>query len=255
MFRPSVAIILSLFFLLSGFVKGQENFISGNPDNGTNFNVLYRKDKIGKVYLSNRGMGFLFRQSKHITSRIRNYYELDIQNLKYPKEIKSQGVGPERKRYVYGKINHVFLLRASLGKQNVLFEKADSKAIEVRYSYSLGALVGFAKPYYLNVYKNPGSKQEEAILFTDEGFNPDSTSVIGRAPYLEGMSELKVYPGLTGKFNLSFEYSSYTNIIRAIETGVCIDYFPKALPLMAENPAENIVITFHLGFVFGRKWY
>jgi hypothetical protein len=254
MFRHTYLIFLSLIFL-SDLVKGQDQILSGNPETGTNFNVLYRKDRIGKVYISTRGMGFLFRQSKHVTSKTRTYYEIDFQKLKYPKEIMSQGDGPERKRYVYGKINHVFLLRAALGKQNVLFDKADTKAIEIRYSYSLGPVIAFAKPYYLNVHKNQGSQQSEYIKFGDEGFNPDSTSVIGRAPYSQGMSELKVYPGLTAKLNLSFEYASYTNIIRAIEAGICIDYFPKALPIMAQNSAENIVITFHVGFVFGRKWY
>lgn len=254
MFRQTYLILLSLIFL-SDLVKGQDQILSGSPETGTNFNVLYRKDRIGKVYISTRGMGFLFRQSKHVTAKTRTYYEIDFQNLKYPKEILSQGDGPERKRYVYGKINHVFLLRAALGKQNVLFDKADTKAVEVRYSYSLGPVIAFAKPYYLNVYKNQGSQQSEYIKFNDEGFNSDSTSVIGRAPYSHGLSELKVYPGLTAKLNLSFEYASYTNIIRAIEAGIVIDYFPKALPIMAQNSAENIVITFHVGFVFGRKWY
>lgn len=254
MFRLSFLFFFVLIFL-SSLIKGQDQILSGSPENGTNFNVLYRKDKIGKIYLSTRGMGFLFRQSKHITSRTRTYYEIDLQKLKYPKEILSQGEGPERKRYVYGKINHVFLLRLSLGKQNIIFDKGDNKAVEMRYSYSLGPLIAFAKPYYLNIYKNAGSQQSEYIKFDDEGFNPDSSSIIGRAPYTQGMSQLKVYGGLSAKLNFSFEYSSYTNIIRAIEAGVCIDYFPKALPIMAENPAENIVITFHLGFVFGRKWY
>lgn len=254
MIRLYFFIFFSLLFC-SGTVKSQDQLLSGNPDNGSNLNVLYRKDKIGKIYLSTRGMGFLYRQSKHVTAKTRSFYEIDIQNLKYPKEIKSQGDGPERKRYVYGKINHVFELRASVGRQNILFDKADNKAIEVRYSYSLGPLLAFVKPYYLNVYKTQGSKQSDYVMFNSEGFNPDSSSVIGRAPYITGMNEMKFYPGLSGKFNLSFEYSSYTNIIRALEAGVCIDYFPKALPIMAQNSAENIIITFHVGFVFGRRWY
>lgn len=254
MFRLTHLLLLCLF-LLSGLVKGQDQILSGSAENGTSFNVLYRKDKVGKVYISTRGLGFLFRQSKHVTAKNRSYYEIDIQNLRYPKEIKSIGDGPDRKRYVYGKINHVFLLRGAIGNQAVLFDKADNKAIQVRYSYSIGPVFAFAKPYYLNVYKISGNKQSDYVKFDDEGFSLDSGSVIGRAPYSYGMSELKIYPGLTAKFNLSFEYSSYTNLIRAIETGICIDYFPKALPIMAQNPSENIIITFHVGFVFGRKWY
>jgi len=69
------------------------------------------------------------------------------------------------------------------------------------------------------------------------------------------LAETKIYPGASAKFNLSFEYAPYTNLIRAIETGISLDYFPKALPIMARNPKENFIVTFHVGFVFGSKWY
>ena len=68
-------------------------------------------------------------------------------------------------------------------------------------------------------------------------------------------SPTKLLPVITGKFNVSFEYAHYTNIIRALELGLCVDYFPISLPIMARNPKENIVVTLRLGFVFGRKYY
>jgi len=27
------------------------------------------------------------------------------------------------------------------------------------------------------------------------------------------------------------------------------------LPIMAQNPAENFIITLYVGFVFGKKWF
>jgi len=223
-------------------------------ENGTTLNVLYRSDVSGKLYANTRGFGALFRQSKHVTAKTRSYYEIDIQSLKYPKEAKSQGEAENRRRYVYGKVNSIFLLRGGIGLQNVLFEKADVKAVEVRYSYSIGPVFAFAKPYYFQVYKTSGTSKIDFVKFDSEGFTPDSNGrIIGRGGYARGMSEMKVYPGLNAKFNLSFEYAPFTNIIRAIETGVSVDYFPKALPIMARNPAENIVVSLHVGFVFGRK--
>lgn len=255
MFRRYFSIIFALLFL-SDLLRSQEQSLpGGNYENGTSLNVLYRKDMSGKIYANTRGYGFLFRQSKHVTAKTRNFYEIDIQTLKHPKEVKSQGQAQDRRRFVYGKINHVVLLRAAIGSQNVLFEKADNKAVEVRYSYSLGPVLAFAKPYYLQVYKAAGVQQSEPIKFDSENFSPDSSIVIGRAAYSYGLNELKLYPGVCAKFNLSFEYAPYTNLIRAIETGVSIDYFPKALPIMASNPAENIIVSLHVGFVFGRKWY
>lgn len=144
------------------------------------------------------------------------------------------------------------MLRGALGLQNVLFAKADIKAVEVRYAYSIGPSIAFAKPYYVQLNRKITS-QAEIEKFNSDSFTQDS--VIGRGGFLYGLDEIKIYPAITAKFNLSFEYAPYTNLIRAIETGISLDYFPKALPIMARNPAENLIFTFHIGFVFGQKWY
>lgn len=247
--------VLSVFALqllsLCAFAQLNDGY-----ENGSTLNVLYRSDMSGKLYATTRGYGVLFRQGKHITAKTRSFYEIDFQTLRYPKEIKSQGEAEDRRRYVYGKLNSVFLLRGAVGLQNVIFEKADNKAVEIRYSYSVGPTFAFAKPYYFQVYKTNNAKSIDYVKFNDENFTPDSTGhIIGRGGYSKGLAEMKVYPGICAKFNLSFEYAPYTNLIRAIETGVSIDYFPKALPIMAKNPAENFIIALHVGFVFGRKWY
>lgn len=255
MFRRYFLYILS-FHLLSNVVLGQDQVISGGYENGTTLNVLYRTDISGKIYVNTRGYGALFRQSKHVTAKTRSFYEIDFQTLKYPKEVKSQGEAENKRRYVYGKLNSVFLLRGGLGLQNVLFEKADNKAVEVRYSYSIGPVFAFAKPYYFQTYKVGSARQIDYIKFDSDNFSPDSSArIIGRGGYSKGINEIKIYPGLNAKFNLSFEYAPYTNLIRAIETGISVDYYPKALPLMAQNPSENIIVTLHVGFVFGRKWF
>lgn len=234
------------------FASGQTTPSIAGAENGTNLNILYRNEAVGKVYANTRGFGLLFRKAKHVTAKTRSFWEVDAQNLKHPKEIKVVGESQERKRFVYGKVNNVLLLRGGLGLQNIIFSKADNKAVEVRYSYSIGPTLAFAKPYYVQVISRR-SREAEAVKFNSESFTQDS--VIGRGSFTDGLTELKVYPGVHGKFNLSFEYAPYTNLVRAIETGISIDYFPKALPIMARNPAENVVITFHVGFVFGQKWF
>lgn len=252
MFRAICSLFILLFIRVSGYA--QEQSLPGVPENGSTLNVLYRKDQSGKIYAATRGFGALFRQGKHITAKTRSFFEIDFQTLKHPKETKTQGQAEVRRRFVFGKLNQVFLLRFGVGLQNVLFSKADLKAVEVRYSYSIGPTIGFAKPYYYQIYPTSGSRQPELVKFNTENYNPDSLFV-GRGSYLDGISEMKFYPGLTAKFNLSFEYAPFTNLIRAIETGVSVDYFPKALPLMAYNQAENFIVSLHVGFVFGRKWY
>ena len=254
MFRIVYIIIFCCFFC--DFLVAQDK-PALSMDEGTTLNVLYRNEASVKIYANTRGLGMLYRRGKHITAKTRSYYEIDFQSLKHPKEIKVSGSAQDKKRFVYGKINQVFLLRGAVGMQKVLFAKADNKAVEVRYSYSIGPTLGFAKPYYVQVYRaqtNSGIQTSpDVVKFDSESFTQDS--VVGRGAFSDGLAETKIYPGATGKFNLSFEYAPYTNLIRSIETGISLDFFPKALPIMARNPAENFVVTFHVGFVFGSKWY
>jgi hypothetical protein len=249
-------VILLILAVFTGFSPATLHAQDGYED-GTNLNVLYRNEMSGKLFATTRGFGVLFRQGKHITASTRSFYDIDIQTLKHPKEMKVPGESENRKRFVYGKLHSVLLVHGALGLQNVLFQKGDIKAVEVRYSYSLGPTLAFAKPYYVKIYKTTPAfgNQEVSVRFDSENFSPDSNRVIGRAPFTEGLGELAIYPGINGRFNLSFEYAPYTNMIRAIETGLSLDYFPKALPMMARNPAENFILTFHVGFVFGRKWF
>jgi hypothetical protein len=250
--------IVLFFSLISCSFVSAQDITGAGFENGTNLNVLYRNDMSGKLFATTRGFGLAFRRGKHITSKTRSFYDIEIQNLKHPKEIKSSGDADNRRRFVYGKINSVILLRGAVGLQNVIFHKGDHKAVEVRYSYSIGPVLAFAKPYYVQIYQNTfafGPSSPATVKFDSENFSQDSGQVVGRGEFTRGLAETKIYPGLNAKFNISFEYAPYTNLIRALETGISLDYFPKALPIMARNPAENFVLTFHLGFVFGRKWF
>ncbi|MGZ3920096.1 MAG: hypothetical protein ACXVNM_00030 [Bacteroidia bacterium] len=253
MFKRFYLSLFSVIFSSVLLAQDQKNIFSNEP--GSESNVLYRNDASGKIYANTRGFGLLYRRGKHITGTTRSYYEIDLQTLKHPKEVKVAGTAENRKRFVYGKLNSVFLLRAAIGMQHVIFKKADLKAVEVRCSYSLGPTLAFAKPYYVQVYRTSsrGARLTDEVRFNEDSFTQDS--VIGKGAFTKGLAETVIYPGISGKFNLSFEYAAYTDFIRAIETGISVDYFPRALPIMARNPTENIIITLHVGFVFGRKWF
>ncbi|MBL7931653.1 MAG: hypothetical protein JNL60_07120, partial [Bacteroidia bacterium] len=188
MFRIFNCLVLLLLICSTAFA--QEQSLPGVPENGSTLNVLYRKDQSGKIYATTRGFGAMFRQGKHITANTRSFFEIDLQTLKHPKETKTQGQAEVRRRFVFGKVNQVFLLRFGVGLQNVLFSKADLKAVEVRYSYSIGPTVAFVKPYYYQINKMAGSRQTELVKFNTENYNTDSTFV-GRGSYLDGVTEMK----------------------------------------------------------------
>lgn len=222
---------------------------------GQDPNVLYRNEMSFGVFAHSRGFGINFMRAKHVTGTRKRLFEIEGLNMKHPKEIKVSNNADNSKRFIYGKLNNILLFRVGVGYQTTIFKRSDRKSVEIRTSYYLGGNLTFAKPNYILVYREnaSGNKFQESVKYDPEVHTIDSIS--GKGPLVDGLTQLKVYPGLYAKANLSFEYAPFSNKVKAIETGVIFDYYPKALPIMAHNPAENFIITLYVGFVFGKKWF
>jgi hypothetical protein len=243
------------FLTLILMVSSLEFFAQSAPEvieSGEELNVLYRHEATFKIFAHSRGYGIGYRRGKHISAKTKSLLEFEGLTLRHPKEIKVKGSEENAKRFVYGKLNSVAVARVGTGLQNIIYKRADRKSVEIRTSYVIGAALAFVKPYYVLVYRGSGPKHEiHSVKYNSETFTQDS--VVGHGPFFDGLDELMIYPGVHGKFNVSFEYAPYSHWVRAIETGVAADYYPKAIPIMARNPAENLMVTLYVGFVFGKK--
>ena len=245
------------YFLILLFVRSLcfSQSTSEAIENGQDPNVLYRNEMSFGVFAHSRGFGINLIRAKHVTGTRKRLLEVEALNMKHPKEIKVSNNTNNSKRFVYGKLNNILLFRAGVGYQTTLFKRSDRKSVEIRTSYYLGGNLTFAKPSYVLVYRKTitGTSYSESVRYNPEVLSIDS--IAGKGPLIDGLSEIKVYPGLYAKLNLSFEYAPFSNKVKAIETGVIFDYYPKALPIMAHNPAENFIVTLYVGFVFGKKWF
>lgn len=248
MFRWIIILISVSFYELYGQSAVQA------LENGQDINVLYRNESAFKVFAHTRGFGASYRRGKHVTGKSKSLLEFDVLNLRHPKEVKVTGTLSQNKRFVFGKLNSVALLRAGAGLQNTLFSRPDKKAIEIRCSYILGATLALTKPYYVVIYKGSGYERR-AYSVKYDAETVYQNDIAGRGPFLDGVNEIKLYPGLHAKANISFDYADFSNRLKIIETGVVCDYFPKALPIMAKNKAENFIVTLYVGFAFGKKWF
>jgi hypothetical protein len=225
-------------------------------DAGQDVNVLFRNEATGGIFMHSRGFGANYRRYWHVTGKLKRLVEIEGLNMRHPKEIteKSEAGG---KSYKYGKLNGLFFLRAGFGFQRKLYERAERKSIEIRMIYTLGAVVCFAKPVYLEI-EYPDPYNPNSYITKDEAYNPaihNQSNIIGRAPYFDGLQNLKLHPGAYAKLGFSFEYGSKTNAVKAIETGVAVDAFPKAIQTMAYNKAENFFVTLYVAFNIGKRWF
>ncbi len=247
--------LLYIFCLLQLFANGFSQSSTQALTQGQDPNVLYRNERSFGIFAHSRGFGINYMRAKHVTGTRKRLFEVEALNMKHPKEIKVSNNTDNSKRFVYGKLNNILVFRLGVGYQTTLFKRADRKSVEIRTSYYLGANVTFAKPSYVLIYRQSlnGNKYPQSVKYDPEKLTVDSIS--GKGPLIDGLAEMKIYPGAYAKFNLSFEYAPFSNKVKAIETGVILDYYPKALPIMARNPAENFIVTVYVGFVFGKKWF
>ncbi len=247
-----------LFTLLLVFIEVSQLHAQSTEQaiaNGQDPNVLYRNEMSFGALAHSRGFGVNFYRSQHVTGTRKRLLEIELLNLKHPKEFKISNNTNNNKRFVYGKLNNVMLLRAGVGYQTTLYKRADRKSVEIRSAYFLGLNATFAKPTYVYLFRQDalGNPVQTTAKYNAATHTLDS--IAGKGPLIEGIGELKIYPGIYAKANLSFEYAPYSNKVKAIETGIIFDYYPVALPIMARNPAENYLITLYVGFVLGKKWF
>ncbi len=223
--------------------------------NGEDVNVLYRHEANFGVFIhSAGGFGVAYRRGLHVTGKRKRMFEIEASNFKHPKEVKSvNSYYSNSKGFVYGKLNSVLLLRSGVGYQNTLFQKSDKKSVEIRYSYFIGATMGIAKPVYLEIKKGNSS-----ALPSTERYDPaihKQEDIYGKASFFKGIEKTAIYPAGYAKLALSFEYADRYNVIKAIETGAVADFYPIAMPIMANNKKQQVYVSLYLKMIWGKKWF
>lgn len=243
-------LFINFFFLASA----QDEIVVRNQAN--DLNILYRNQMAGGIIIHTGGFGLNFRRGIHVTGFKTRILEMELVNMKNPKEVKIKNPSYENsKGFYFGKLNTLLILRPGIGYQNVLFRKAERKSIEIRYSYFGGFSLGLAKPVYLEILKSSDPRFEELSVEKYDPAKHKLEDIYGRAPYFKGFDEMKIYPGAYAKFGLSFEYADVKSDIKAIETGVMLDFYPKAIPIMAYTKNQPLYVSLYLNFLYGKKWF
>jgi hypothetical protein len=215
--------------------------------------ILLKKEYSGGIIAHNLGFGANFRIGRNKTFFNSRIIEIEVVSMKHPKQIRV--INPyyyNAKSYVYGKLNQVYMLRVGYGFKKLLNRKPYWGGVELRLFYLGGVSVAFAKPIYLYFWDETYSFVKEE-KYDPDNFYHSSEYIYGRAPFVSGLSQIKVYPGIFAQAGLNFEFGVQNTKIRALEGGVTLEYFPKAIPIMAYNPVQNFFPTVYLNFQLGKR--
>ena len=219
--------------------------------------ILYRRDACGGITIHSNGWGVTFKSGKHVTGFRKRILDFEIISMSHPKEYRITNAYDGAKSFIFGKLNNVFILRGGWGYQNVIFGKAEKSGVEVRSNYYFGVDLGLTKPVYLDIIED--SPDSNSFFYVSKRYDPKDPEqgierIYGGSSFFKGFGEMSIYPGVYGKFAVSFEYAGWQQKIAALETGVMLDYFPRAIPMMAYNPDRNVYFNFYISILWGGKW-
>ena len=225
--------------------------------------VFFRNEWSLAPMINSNGFGANYRYGQRINAADKRLYEIDFAYFKDPKEQREYvRVRYSNARYVEGKTNLAFNFRFGYGKQHEKYRKHDRGGIAIRRFYNYGPSIALLKPMYYNI----GLSETNALIPSedpqryDPGWNAGNVIVMSRASFFQGFNEIKVVPGLFGKFGYNFDFSSNDRVIHALEAGVIAEGFINKLDIMdfrslnSENTANNrqVFITIFLSYRIGR---
>ena len=68
-----------------------------------------------------------------------------------------------------------------------------------------------------------------------------------------GWSKLKVTPGAYVKPSFRFDYGRYNEVVSAIETGLCAEFYSKKIPQMIYTKQKQFFFSAYIAVLFGRR--
>lgn len=222
----------------------------------TSKNILLFKEASGGIILHTQGWGLKFSKGYNKTAFKKRMLVFELNEMKSQKQIRT--INPyftNSKSYVYGKLNSVYLIRATYGIHRLLNRKPYWGGVELRFFYMGGVSLGFAKPVYLYILKPSPIFYEYTI--SEERYDPEEhfvDNIFGRASWTKGFNELSVYPGFHFKVGLDFDYGVYQTKVKSLEIGATLDVFPIPVPIMAFNDPNYFFLTLYLNFNFGKRY-
>lgn len=218
--------------------------------------VIYKESIFGGIFLHTNGYGAHFSYGKNLTAFKSRIYQIDIVNMRHPKEVRSFNAFYEDSRsYIYGKLNTFFILRPSIGTRVLKYDKIRPGGVAVGYSWRVGPALGLAKPVYLEILVPETPPFQRIVVERYDPVQHTFVDIYGRAGGLRGFNEIQFHPGVHGSFAVNFEYDPAREGIKGLELGVNVDYFPLGeVDIMANTTNTNLFINLYVTLQFGKKF-
>ncbi len=228
--------------------------------------LYYQETSTGLKYKTN-GWGFFYNKTKIIHATKKKFWEIEFNKIKHEKETKTESIytqgGPiTPKNYYYGKINSLFNIAYRKGYSFVITEKSIKNGIEVSLNTSVGANIGFLKPYDLYlVYGDVNDPNVQIIAQSYSAGNANyflnkisgQETIYSYAGFWDGIFKTIPVLGATAKIGLAFDWATFDDNITSLEVGFIVDAYALNIPLMATAKNHQIFPALYASFRIGNK--
>ncbi len=190
------------------------------------------------------------------------FYQAEIGAIKHRKETKYDEFGsvPQLStsgRYIYGKQNSLYNLRAAIGEKRFFSIKQNDRGLGLGISYSAGVNLGILKPYFLEI----GLKDTEGNVFrTITAYNEDIhyqfldvLNIYGAGGFKYGWDDISLLPGLNAKLGLHLDWGTDDEFIKGLEFGFMFDSYFKKVPIMIVDDNQAAFMNVYILLQFGKR--
>lgn len=248
-------ILFTPFFMPSVTSQGvttQSDAVYGSEG----IDLLYTHTTDLSVIAHTSGAGVSFRYGKYSTAKSSTSLTTDFIYFKHSKEEKTTNpVYIEGLPYVYGKVNSFMTLRVSVEHRKELTPKLRNGAVQVGRLARFGVGLGLIKPVYL-VIGYPEIPYERLETERYDPFLHFYDDIYGRAPWVNGVDDISITPGLHGSYGIFFEYGDIRGVTKSFEVGVSGDVFLSLVEIMAEDFVDpnRFFLSLYVKIGLGSNW-
>jgi hypothetical protein len=222
-------ILLGVYFLLVSisFCSAQDEE-DAETDYETEFNY-------GINFNTNGGLigGVSLKYAKERKPGWYNRFQLEIVNLKHPKEYRLAGVISS---YIANKYKYLLAIRPSFGQEFALFKKAPEEGVQLNVVFGAGPTLGITKPYYILYTDDP----LENITYSRR-YEPSlaQSQILGVGRLTDGMNELGFVPGFHFRGGLAFESGRVRSSVFGLEGGFVTEFYSQPVELLKFNQTSS----------------
>lgn len=213
--------------------------------------INYNKHFVGGAKLTTRGYGGFLEYGTAKSVKTGMLYQLQVEEIRDPKEEKLTGANPFGFQFVYGKLN--FLYSAKLGAQKWINfgNKGNKNGVSVTGNFGGGLALGLTRPYEL---------RSDTLGFISYKTRPEqfvemlnNYSILEGPGFSNGWKNLSINPGIYLKPAIRFDYGQFNEIVSAIEIGASAEFFSKKVELMYGQKSRQLIFIPYVSIIAGKR--